>query len=107
MPDTAALKRVIARATLEARPLEVVALGGSVLQGLGCDFDGRSRVSKGGLEGWRWTEQLERLSNFPGTPLRMSVQNLAMGATTSGDAAAMFSERGGMLVDIVIVDYGM
>jgi hypothetical protein len=108
-PDTTALKRVIARATLDNRPLQMVVYGGSVTGGAGC----MKHTSVTGEGGWRWVDLLPRLSNIgssgiPGSSLRVEVSSFAEGSTRIAKALSHFGPiMKTQHVDVVVVDYTM
>eukprot|EP00438_Fugacium_kawagutii_P022953 Skav226790 [mRNA] locus=scaffold8:393018:394424:- [translate_table: standard] len=89
------LKQRIVEATLEERPLSVLALGPSTTHGAGCP-DKRLR----------WSNALQNLSNFRGSPLNLSVMNEAIHGSKFKEEWYLVLSRH-HIVDLIVIDYAI
>eukprot|EP00435_Cladocopium_sp_Y103_P051506 s273_g16.t1 len=97
-PNLARLKARVVQAVSEGRPVKIVGLGPSTTKGLGCQN-----------EHLRWTDSLQNLSNFSGSPMRLEVINEARPGTTVHtmwhNKLAKYHKD--LTLDVVIVDYSV
>lgn len=107
-PDTSHLRRALAQAALQDRPLQVMVFGTSVTAGTGCD-EASGKKDFGHGQGWRWTALLQRLSRLAGSPLRMEVTNMAHRGSTLATRLPVIAGllMGRSPADIFVIDYTM
>lgn len=91
------LKQRLVQATLEERSLSLLVLGPSTTFGSGCP-----------VKQLRWTDALQNLSNFKGSPLNASVFNEARrGTKFKGEWRYVLTKyrNKGKRVDLIVIDY--
>lgn len=97
-PNLARLKARVVQAVSEGRPVKIVGMGPSTTKGVGCPN-----------QHLRWTDSLQNLSSFRGSPLPLEVINEARPATRLQLKWRQVLQKyqNDRTLDIVVIDYSV